>query len=438
MSLFWRAPCPAHKQFSAIWVSLWLALWSGSCAAYLPIEAIQIEGNTTTQARIILQEMFVGVGDPADPARIKKSRQAIMDLGLFKSVRTALREGTQGQILTISVSEKYYFFPIPKLKRSPDGDISYGAQLRFDNLAGLNQKLKLTYKTERNCCTQEGNRNATSLDYESPRIGGTHYDLKMGLEYTVGPFDVSENGAVISEYQEKTEGATFSIRRWLNRTGPSVGWSVRSGWFWKKQKHEYVSGVPNTANPGHAAGLTFSISHKLVHDYLFSRGGSRYGYDLRVGMTQLGSDATYSTNKFYYRRYWPVGQRPHQNLNFQLQLGFSGGTLVLGDYAFSVGGSRTLRALDKGSRPGRSFFAFNIEYLTPLFNQPAFRGVAFFDIGNAYYDNRIIDFGDLDAGPGFGIRYRLKSFVNLQIRVDVAYNLETAEKRSYIGTRNSF
>ncbi len=438
MLLFSGARRPTHRHTAALWVCLWAALWSGGCLALPLIEEIRISGNKTTQSRIILQEMLVKAGDPADPKLIKRSRQAIMDLGLFKSVRTRLSAGEKGQILTISVSEKYYFFPIPKLKRSPDGDISYGAQLRFDNLAGLNQKLKLTYKTERNCCTLEGNRNATSLDYESPRIGGTHYDLKIGLEYAIGPFDVSENGAVISEYREKTEGASFSIRRWLNRTGPSAGWSVRSGWFWKKQKHEYVAGTPDTADPGHAAGLTFNIGHKLVHDYLYSRGGSRYGYDLRLGLTQFGSDATYSINRFYYRRYWPIGPPPHRNLNFQLQLGFSGGTLVLGDYAFSVGGSRNLRALDKGSREGRSYFAFNIEYLTPLFNQPAFRGVLFFDVANAYYDNRIIDINNLEAGPGVGFRYRLKSFVNLQIRVDIAYNLETAEKRSYIGTRNSF
>ncbi len=438
MSLFSGVRRPTYRRLTPLWVGLWLTLWTATCAALPLIESIHISGNKTTRARIILQEMLVQSGDPADAELIKRSRQAIMDLGLFKSVKATLEEGKKGQILKISVSEKYYFFPIPKLKRSPDGDISYGAQLRFDNLAGLNQKLKLNYKTERNCCTLEGNRNATSLSYESPRIGGTHYDLSAGFEYAVGPFDISDNGTVISEYREKTEGAYFSIRRWLNRTGPSVGWSLRTGWFWKKQKHEYISGVPDTATPGHESGLTFSISHKLVHDYLFSRGGSQYGYDMRLGLTQFGSDNTYSTNKFYYRRYWPIGKRPHQNLNFQMQLGFSGGTLVLGEYAFSVGGSRNLRALEKGSREGRSFFAFNIEYLTPLFNQPAFRGVLFFDLANAYADNRIIDLGDLEAGPGVGIRYRLKSFVNLQIRVDIAYNLESSEKRSYIGTRNAF
>ena len=402
------------------------------------IEEIRISGNETTRPRIILQEMVVRVGDPVDPVLIEKSRQAIMDLGLFKSVEALLKPGQKGQILEIRVTEKYYFFPIPKLKRSPEGEVSYGAQIRFDNLAGLNQRLKLTYQTERDCCTLAGNRNSTSLDYEYPRFRGSHYDLSLGLGYSTNPADVSENDVILSEFEELNEKANIKVRTWLDRTGPSSGWSISGGWFWNNRRYDYVSGLPGTDEPGHAAGLTFNISNYAVHDYLFSRGGSEYGYELQLALERLGSDSGYSLNRFYYRRYWPVGQRMHQNLNFQLEAGFSNGTLVFGDYAFALGGADDLRGHEKNSIEGNSFFTFNVEYLTPLFDQNAFRGVIFADIGNAYPDNRIIDPGDIEAGLGLGFRIKLKSFVNVQIRADIAIDPATSERKTYIGTKNTF
>ncbi len=401
------------------------------------IEAIRISGNEVTRPRIILQEMVVREGDPADPARIERSRQAIMDLGLFKSVRATLHPGEKGQILEIAVKEKYYFFPLPRLRRSPDGEITYGAQLRFDNLGGLNQKLRLTYKTERDCCAIDGDRNSLDLSYSYPRFRGSHYDLSLGLGYIVGPYDVSEDEVVIAEYEQQRQRAYLKVRHWLNRTGPSSGWSVQSGWFWEQQRFDFVAGQPGTETPAHGAGLTLRIGNEQVHDYLFSRGGTEYGYDLQLGLTLLGSDATFSIHRLYYRRYWPVGERPHQNLNFQMLMGLSGGTLVLSDQAFTLGGSRNLRFLEKNAVEGRSFFSFNIEYLRPL-GHDAFRGVLFFDLGNAYDDNRVIDFSDLKFGAGLGFRYRLKAFVNVQIRADIAYDPETGNKRSYFGTKHAF
>jgi len=104
------------------------------------ISEIRFLGNDTTRPEIMLQEMLVRVGEPVDPARIEQSRQAIMDLELFKSVKAELLAAPPGPVLQITVDEKIYFLPIPKLNRSDDG-VGYGAQLRFDNLAGLNQKL---------------------------------------------------------------------------------------------------------------------------------------------------------------------------------------------------------------------------------------------------------------------------------------------------------
>ncbi len=127
------------RVYGVLCLLVWMAsAWAAEAPA--TISEIRFVGNKTTKPEILLQEMLVRVGDPADPVRIEQSRQAIMDLGLFKSVRADLLAAPAGPVLQIRVKEKYYYLVIPKLNRSEDG-VGLGAQLRLDNIAGLNQQL---------------------------------------------------------------------------------------------------------------------------------------------------------------------------------------------------------------------------------------------------------------------------------------------------------
>jgi len=402
------------------------------------LEAIIFQGNEVTQDSVLLQEMGLAKGDKLDAALIEQSRQAVMDLGLFKSVKVVVSQGSYGQVLTVTVTEKYYLFPIPKFRRSADGDVSYGAQLRMDNVAGLNHKLRLTYKTAQNCCELAGREDSLDLYYLIPRILGTHFGLNFGARYAKAPVDAELDGVALGRYEKAARGMDVGLRRWLNKDGATSGWSVTTAWFWRVDAYEFLRGEPELYDTARSVGLSGSIGYERVHDYLYSREGTEYGYNLSLGIKALGADHSYSINSFYYRRYWLVGQRAHQNLNFQLETGFSGNRPVLSSAAFSIGGSDTLRGYDKKSVEGESFFNLNAEYLSPVFGSQTVRGVLFVDVGNAYKDNRMVDFSDLESGVGFGVRYRVKSLVNLQIRADVAYSTSDGARKVYIGSNSTF
>ncbi len=402
------------------------------------LESIVFQGNDVTHESVLLQEMGLFKGDKLDAASIEASRQAVMDLGLFKSVNLVVSQGTYGQVLTVTVKEKYYLFPIPRFRRSADGDISYGAQLRMDNVAGLNHKLRLTYKTAKNCCELAGREDSIDLSYLVPRILGTHFGLNFGTRYAVAPIDAEFDGLVLGRYEKVMRGLNVSLRRWLSHRGATAGWSVSAGWFWRVHGYELLSGEPGFYETARSVGLSGRISYERIHDYLYSREGTEYGYLLTLGLNFLGADHSYSANSFYYRRYWRVGTRPHQNLNIQLETAFSGNRPVLSDDAFAIGGSDSLRGYEKNSLAGASYFNVNIEYLSPIFRSRAFRGVLFVDVGNAYEDNRMIDLSDLETGGGVGFRYRVKSLVNMHLRVDVAYSSKDSERKVYIGTKSTF
>jgi len=402
------------------------------------IDEIRFVGNEKTKPVVMLQEMRVKEGDPVDLLLIENDRQAIMDLHLFKLVYADVVEIDNRQVLQIMVSEKYYIFPLPRLDRSADGDISYGVRLKMDNLAGLNQRLRLTYKKVDGCCDALGKSNEFYVSYDYPRIAGSAFGLRAGMRYSDTPVEDKQHDAIVSTYSRDYRAFSFSINRWLRKDSPSVGWSAHAGPFWREAKYSYVGGLPDLYSDGVAVGLNLGITYGRVHDYLYSREGTEYGYSIQVGARALGSDETFTQSNFYYRRYHYLNGERHHNLNAQFLMGFSGGRLPLGGDFFAVGGSSTIRGYEKGIYSGESFFALNLEYLSPIRGNFDSRGVLFVDIGNAYVDNRTIDVTDLKSSAGFGLRYKMKSFINVDLRFDAAYAFDVKDVAVYFSSRGMF
>lgn len=439
MFLFFLKKLSASGLPAGVVVLAWLAMAPVFAQEQGVITEIRFTGNKHTQARIMLQEMVVKPGDPIDAGRIEQSRQAIMDLGLFKSVDATLTPDAMGAVLEIAVSEKYYVIPLPKLDRSADGDVSYGGQLTIDNMLGLNQRLRVTYKAERGCCENTRTVSTYSMEHRYPRVAGSDFGLGVTLSHEASPqADVDSSGNVISEYEETLDEASIGLSHWLGSEGPSSGWSVGISTFWKHLTYVQQDGVPIVYGPEKAVGISLSLGYTQVHDLLYSRDGVEFGISSEHGLEGMGSDTPYSRNQLYYRQYTPVGTVPHTNLDLQVRLGVTGGDLPIADASYGLGGSRELRGYEKGSIEGRSFFVANLEYLRPLFGHPPARGVVFMDVGNAYGDNRLVDLGDTNVSAGVGLRYKFKAFVNLQLRADWAYAFGLSEQKIYVGVKDTF
>jgi outer membrane protein assembly factor BamA len=108
------------------------------------------------------------------------------------------------------------------------------------------------------------------------------------------------------------------------------------------------------------------------------------------------------------------------------------------NYAYALGGNKNLRGYDSSSFTGNAFVLLNVQYLRPLFGYKPLRGVVFVDIGNTYPSNREITLGKLHSDIGVGLRFRLKSFVKIDLRVDAAYAHETGEWTYFAGTKEMF
>lgn len=399
------------------------------------IQAIEFHGNKVTRRQILLQEMLVQVGDVADPVLIERSRQAIMNLGLFKSVHSDIERREDGVVVRFHVKEKYYLLPVPKLNRDEYNNISYGAEITADNLFGLNQQMKLRYETEDAETVTEGELVNYLLAYTYPRVLGGAWSL--GAEATLIRQPVE---SLPSVYESESWSGAFRLSRWLNLRGPSRGWLIGSGLVWRQNSYEHRSGpVLNTYIGASAVGVPLNVQYTDVDDYLFSRGGRDYGYIGELGAPVLGSDSHYNRHEFYYRRYIVLPNRQHQNIDLQAKLGLASGEMFPGEaHAYSLGGSRSMRAYERGTINGNAYVLLNVQYLFPLFNYYPLRFAVFADIGNAYPSNTEMHLGKVLWDVGLGFRLRLKSFVKIDLRVDVAWNPETGDTQVFAGTRDIF
>jgi outer membrane protein assembly factor BamA len=356
------------------------------------------------------------------------------------SVHARLEPGETGLVLHIEVKEKYYILPLPKLNRDEDNHYSYGAELTVDNLAGLNQQLQVRYETEDATGLSGGQVKTYTLGYGYPRVQGTAYSFRTDITATDTPAELSENEVLTSVYHQDAWVASVQLSRWLNRTGPSVGWQVGGNVVWRRNNYDYVSGAQTDRFlDSQAVGISMHLEYIDVHDYLYSRSGVDVGYDGEYGAPVLGSDTLYTRHQFFYRKYLLIAGAEHQNLDMQVRLGLSSGDMFVGDaYAYTLGGSKTLRGYPTGTFTGNAFVVANLQYLRPLFGYNGFRGVVFADIGNTYPSNNELHLGDLHWDVGVGLRLRLRSFVKVDLRVDAAYAYDTGEWRYFAGTKEMF
>lgn len=403
------------------------------------IVAIEFVGNKVTREKILRQEMSLKEGDVADPVQVEISRQAIMDLGLFTSVRADLEPRAGGVLLRIAVKEKYFILPVPKLNRDDDNNFSYGAEISFDNLSGLNQKLKLRYETEDSTEVRDGKIITSLLSYSYPRVYGSPWTLGAETSKTHSPVEATV-GLTTQRYEREAWTASVQASRWLNESGPSQGWQVGGGLIWRRNVYDSVSTVQ--ADPyrdAQAVGFSGLLQFVDVRDFLYSRSGMEYGYNGELAAPILGSDTHYTRHEFFFRKYFTFPERLHENIDVQARLGLSSGEIFRSDlYAYALGGSKSLRGYDTASFTGNSYVLVNAQYLRPLFGYYELRGVVFLDIGNIYPSNTEMHLGDLKWDLGIGFRWRLKSFIKIDLRVDAAYAHDIGEWKYFAGTKEIF
>ncbi len=397
------------------------------------VSEIRFEGNRVTREAVLRQELLIREGEPATLELVEASRQSIMNLGLFKDVEADVDNQPEGLVVTFHLTEKYFYFALPRLNRSSDGDIRYGGELRADNLFGLNHQVRLVYELEENGDggTEQGS-SQFRFDYNVPRVPFTRFGAGLSLGERVT--DQSPSGGDLPDlYEQRSRHVGLSLSRWLAERGPSRGWRLDLGTRWETRAFKALDPGATVPVDGEDVSWGIGVIFTDVADLGVRREGMAYGGAISFGSTELGADRDHQRIDLFYRRYQTLGGDLPASLYWQVRGGWAGDT-PFGDDAYSIGSGSSLRGYARDFRTGDVALLANIEYLHPLFGYPAVRGVVFTDIGGVW-DKDDIDPGDIHVGAGVGLRINLRWFVRTDLRVDAAYG---NEGRVYAGTSHTF
>ena len=402
-------------------------LLAGAAAAQAPpplVRAITFEGNEVTRPEVMLREIVIRPGDPADPAAIERSRQGIQDLGLFRSVTVRQAPADGGVVVTFVVEEKWYILPIPRFDANSEGEDAYGLSLRWYNVAGLNHTLRGNWTRRDEAKLNKGESTSYSVGYFMPFVLESPYGLGVALGHSETPI-TDFNG-----YVESFDSGGLSLTRSFG-TGPaSQGWSAGLSLGWSRQQTDGPAGTP--APYGESTTLGLSARYRDLRYNLYSEEGVAYGASAAGATEGAGSDYSFGRVAGEYLRSLRVGTSPHQQVNLFASAGsYHGGPTEYTTYdgVFGLGGASVLRAYPGDFVVGDFYYHVGAEYLRPLFAD-WLRVLVVAEAGNAFEDASGAN-SRVYGSIGIGLRLRLTFLVNVDIEAGLAWPLDGGDQRFF-------
>ncbi|PTU33239.1 POTRA domain-containing protein [Stenotrophobium rhamnosiphilum] len=400
--------------------------------ATIPVSArireITFAGNKTTQPKTMLREISLKVGDVADPDQLERSRQAIQDLDLFKSVTVREEPMPDGVRVVFVVKEKFFLLPYPRLSANVDGQYSYGAQLEWNNLRGLNHSLEIT--ASQSDANRDGYGKQTNYEasYYAPFIADSNQNLSLSLSRSATPRNNTLTG---DPYKENQVAAQALLTRTFSTTAASQGWTVGGGVYYQ---HEDRNGLGAAPPYGEATALVGTAEYRDLHLKIYSEEGTLFTLRTEHAINGLVSDYGYTKIRAGYDRYIPVGEVPHQTIQLSSSFGagFNGPQQV---EPFSLGGGAGLRGYRRYTFEGNSFYFASATYQRPV-GWDWLRVVAGIEAGNVAQSANSVLFQDISADVLLGLRLRISWFINLEFEAGWAIPLDGSSKGRFFGGRH--
>jgi outer membrane protein assembly factor BamA len=389
------------------------------------VREIAFRGNKVTQPRVMLREMSIAVGDPADPVEIERSRQGVQDLGLFRSVAVRQEPVDGGVRLVFVVWEKFYVLPLPRADASSDGGYAYGAQLRWNNVWGLNHTFTPYYERRQPSegsadPEKRGIQTRGQLRYSAPFIFDSEYSAGLALAYFKTPY------LAPIEYEATSRIASLGLSRKLSGGRGSQGWTGSTSLTWQDDSNAGVLAPPAV---GHAVSASLGARYRDLHFNVYSDEGTTYGFAVAGASKAVLSDYGFTAAGLSYARYLNLGKTPHQSLNLLANAAARYDGAAGGD-AYSIGGVESIRGFAPETKKGDAYYVLSLEYLRPVFRK-SIRALVVVDAANAFDAPTDADLDKAYVSGGLGVRVRFQAFVALDLEIGVAWPLNGGAPRLF-------
>ena len=379
------------------------------------VERIDIVGNARTMDKVIRREFRIAEGDAYNAARVRRSRQRLIDLNYFSKVEVNTAEGSAPDraVITAAVEEK------------ATGELTlgggYGTDIGFLGSIGLRERnLAGTGLEARGEVTIGQLRSAVDLSLTDP------YFLDRNLVAGIDLFYITRNNQDIAGFDEQRIGGAIRI-------GYAINEDLRQAWSYSYVDREIANVSPFASiyiKDQEGRTINSMISQLLTYDRRDSRIDPTEGYVIRfsVDVSGLGGDVGFLRPRIegiYYQplafitgsRQWILSLRG--SLGYLYQYGnveriidnfFLGGENLRG---FAIGGVGPRDLVSGDALGGRRLWTQSTEVRYPLPFVPEELGIhgrAFVDVGNLEDSGisgpGVVNNGNPRLGAGIGVTWR--------------------------------
>ena len=367
-------------------------------------ERIDIVGNVKTRDKVIRREFKVSEKGLFDAVALRKSNENLHRLDFFEEVNISTFPGSQEDRMKLKV----------EVKEKMTGSFSVGA-----GYSALDQVVVMGSIAQRNLF---GRGQRLSLD---AMLGGrtSRYNLTFFEPYLLD----SRFSASVNLYNW--------MRIWDQYTKNSFGGTVELGHpFYFDYTRIFVAYTYDDANvtdvqAGAAQVITDMLGrHKTSslrvtlkrdsRDHFFNTTkGSLNSASVEYAGGPLGGTNAYTrylaSSGWYFPLFWETTFMAHGKFGYINKN--AGGDLPLYE-KFYLGGLNSIRGFryfdisptDPATGQkigGDQMLQFNFEYIFPIVKKIGIKGVVFFDAGNSFTKDQVMDLGSLRKSVGFGVRW---------------------------------
>ena len=443
---------------------------------------VLVAGNTKTRDKVVRRELLANEQELFSGNKITQSRNALQRTGYFEDVQITTKKTGQPDTIDVLVDVKEGptgTFQVGAGYSSGDGFL-FNANVSEKNLLGRGQGVSGNFSI--------GSRRQDFL----VNVGDPYFmDSKVSLgiegfntnrEFT--DFDERKLGfGVNTSYPLKDFRMPFFGRPRSERAigsdelasnaAPSF-WDYMRGGVSYDLTRENIRGVsesaPESIKSEQGTSLTSAVTPGLSYDsrdhFFAPTEGTKSAFSVK--MAGLGGDSRFIKSDLSGRWHYPLLKDPKWGGSYVLALGGSAGygiglaggnngnDLPLFERYF-LGGINSIRgfaersvgprvpsncSIPEGGTEtvckstdvvgGDKSMVLNTELLFPIMEQYGIRGVAFFDMGNAFNDSQGFSFGDLRKSVGAGVRW-MSPFGPLRVELGFPLNKQPDDETSVLG-----
>lgn len=377
------------------------------------VDRITIRGNTKTYDNVIRRELRIEEQELYSSSKIRRSQELLQRLGYFEEVdiATVPKEGRDDEVdLSVNVRE------------APTGTVSAGAGFSSAEGALFNVRLSENnaFGTGRRIVANAdlgAERENFILSLQDRRVNDTYWSAGLDLLRTEREFtDFDRNlrgGSLTGGYPlreffgEWAEDVTFALK-----------YELLSIDIQDVDTNEAAQLVIDSEGTSNSSSITPRLIRNTINNPLNPTDGSRQM--LEVELAGLGGNEEFYLFEASQQLYTPILESDWGDLVFSWRTRFGYGDSYDGDpfplfRRYFPGGINSVRGFDartlgpkdeKGAEFGGSKqLVNNLEIIFPLLTAAGIRGVAFYDLGEAFDDDESITFSELRQAWGFGIRW---------------------------------